>query len=348
MIQFKNISKTFESKTGIVHAVKDVNLEINSGEIFGVIGYSGAGKSTLVRLINLLERPTQGSIYISGKDITQFNESQLRERRKKIGMIFQQFNLLSARNVFENIALPLKRQGLSKEEIHDKVIGLLELVGILDKAKAYPSQLSGGQKQRVAIARALANDPDILLCDEATSALDPQTTKTILKLIKDLNEKLKLTVVVITHEMEVVKEICDRVAVMEDGNVVELNTVQNIFSNPQENITREFINSTSNLNKLSDLIQNESKVIQLQAYEKLLRIDFVGESTSDAIISKISKEYDTEASIIFANVEVIKDEILGSMVIKLSGESNNQDAAINHLAEIGIKVEVIKHGPVVN
>ncbi len=348
MIQFKNISKTFESKTGIVHAVKDVNLEINSGEIFGVIGYSGAGKSTLVRLINLLERPTQGSIYISGKDITQFNESQLRERRKKIGMIFQQFNLLSARNVFENIALPLKRQGLSKEEIHDKVIGLLELVGILDKAKAYPSQLSGGQKQRVAIARALANDPDILLCDEATSALDPQTTKTILKLIKDLNEKLKLTVVVITHEMEVVKEICDRVAVMEDGNVVELNTVQNIFSNPQENITREFINSTSNLNKLSDLIQNESEVIQLQAYEKLLRIDFVGESTSDAIISKISKEYDTEASIIFANVEVIKDEILGSMVIKLSGESNNQDAAIKHLAEIGIKVEVIKHGPVVN
>ena len=348
MIQFKNISKTFESKTGIVHAVKDVNLEINSGEIFGVIGYSGAGKSTLVRLINLLERPTQGSIYISGKDITQFNESQLRERRKKIGMIFQQFNLLSARNVFENIALPLKRQGLSKEEIHDKVIGLLELVGILDKAKAYPSQLSGGQKQRVAIARALANDPDILLCDEATSALDPQTTKTILKLIKDLNEKLKLTVVVITHEMEVVKEICDRVAVMEDGNVVELNTVQNIFSNPQENITREFINTTSNLNKLSDLIQNESKVIQLQAYEKLLRIDFVGESTSDAIISKISKEYDTEASIIFANVEVIKDEILGSMVIKLSGESNNQDAAIKHLAEIGIKVEVIKHGPVVN
>ena len=348
MIQFKNISKTFESKTGIVHAVKDVNLEINSGEIFGVIGYSGAGKSTLVRLINLLERPTQGSIYINGKDITQFNESQLRERRKKIGMIFQQFNLLSARNVFENIALPLKRQGLSKEEIHDKVIGLLELVGILDKAKAYPSQLSGGQKQRVAIARALANDPDILLCDEATSALDPQTTKTILKLIKDLNEKLKLTVVVITHEMEVVKEICDRVAVMEDGNVVELNTVQNIFSNPQENITREFINSTSNLNKLSDLIQNESEVIQLQAYEKLLRIDFVGESTSDAIISKISKEYDTEASIIFANVEVIKDEILGSMVIKLSGESNNQDAAIKHLAEIGIKVEVIKHGPVVN
>ncbi len=348
MIQFKNISKTFESKTGIVHAVKDVNLEINSGEIFGVIGYSGAGKSTLVRLINLLERPTQGSIYVSGKDITQFNESQLRERRKKIGMIFQQFNLLSARNVFENIALPLKRQGLSKEEIHDKVIGLLELVGILDKAKAYPSQLSGGQKQRVAIARALANDPDILLCDEATSALDPQTTKTILKLIKDLNEKLKLTVVVITHEMEVVKEICDRVAVMEDGNVVELNTVQNIFSNPQEKITREFINSTSNLNKLSDLIQNESEVIQLQAYEKLLRIDFVGESTSDAIISKISKEYDTEASIIFANVEVIKDEILGSMVIKLSGESNNQDAAIKHLAEIGIKVEVIKHGPVVN
>lgn len=348
MIQFKDISKTFESKTGIVHAVKEVNLSVNAGEIFGVIGYSGAGKSTLVRLINLLERPTSGSVYINGEDITLFSPKALRERRKKIGMIFQQFNLLSARTVFENIALPLKRQGLSNDEIRTRVIELLELVGILDKSKAYPSQLSGGQKQRVAIARALANDPDILLCDEATSALDPQTTKTILKLLKDLNKKLNITIVVITHEMEVVKEICDRVAVMQDGFVVELNTVQQIFSNPQENITKEFISTTSNLSKLDDLLESNSDIIHLEPHQKLLRIDFIGESTSEAIISQISKQYDTEASIIFANVEVIKEEILGSMVIRLSGQSSNQDAAIVHLKEIGIKVEVIKHGPVVS
>lgn len=348
MIRFENISKTFESKTGIVHAVKDVNLNINRGEVFGVIGYSGAGKSTLVRLINLLERPTVGSVYIDGQDITQFDAQKLRLRRRKIGMIFQQFNLLSARTVFENVALPLKRQGLSKVEIKDKVVELLELVGILDKSKAYPSQLSGGQKQRVAIARALANNPDILLCDEATSALDPQTTKTILKLLKDLNEKLGITVVVITHEMAVVKDICDRVAVMEDGNVVELATVQEIFSSPREPITKEFINTTSNLSQLNELLDANSKIIQLEAHQKLLRIDFVGESTSDAIISQISKKYDTESSIIFANVEVIKDEILGSMVVILSGESNNQDAAIKHLDDIGIKVEVIAHGPVVD
>ena len=348
MIRFENISKTFESKTGIVHAVKEVNFSIDKGDIFGVIGYSGAGKSTLVRLINLLERPTEGSVYISGEDITQFTPQQLRMRRKKIGMIFQQFNLLSARTVYDNVALPLKRQGLSKDEIKKKVIELLELVGILDKSKAYPSQLSGGQKQRVAIARALANNPDILLCDEATSALDPQTTKTILRLLKNLNEKLGITIVIITHEMEVVKEICDKVAVMEDGYVVELNTVQQIFSNPQQPITKEFINTTSNLSQLNDLLENDSKLVRLEAHQKLLRIDFIGDSTSDAIISQISKQYDTEASIIFANVEVIKGEILGSMVVILSGQSNNQDAAISHLDEIGIKVEVIKHGPVVN
>ncbi len=348
MIQFENISKTFDSKTGIVHAVKDVNLRVKKGEVFGVIGYSGAGKSTLVRLINLLERPTTGKIYIDGEDITQFNEKALRQRRKKIGMIFQQFNLLSSRTVFDNIALPLKGQGHSKEEIKEKVISLLELVGILDKSKAYPSQLSGGQKQRVAIARALANDPDILLCDEATSALDPQTTKNILKLIKDLNHKLNITVVVITHEMEVVKEICDSVAVMEDGNVVELDSVQNIFSKPQADITKEFINTTSNLSKLDDLLNEQSSLVQLLPHQKLLRVDFIGDNTADAIISKISKEYDTEASIIFANVEVIKEEILGSMIIILSGERHQQDAAINHLNELGIKVEVIKHGPVVS
>ena len=222
MIYLKNICKTFiDDNKKEVHAVNDVSLTINDGDIFGIIGFSGAGKSTLVRCINLLERPTSGTVEVDGKDLTKLSEKELRESRKKIGMIFQHFNLFPSRTIFGNVAFPLQGSGLSKEEIAAKVRNLLELVGISEKENAYPSQLSGGQKQRVAIARALANDPDILLCDEATSALDPQTTKAILDLLKDLNKKLGITIVVITHEMAVVKEICNKVAVMEKGRVVE-------------------------------------------------------------------------------------------------------------------------------
>ena len=218
MIYLKNICKTFiDDNKKEVHAVNDVSLTINDGDIFGIIGFSGAGKSTLVRCINLLERPTSGTVEVDGKDLTKLSEKELRESRKKIGMIFQHFNLFPSRTIFGNVAFPLQGSGLSKEEIAAKVRNLLELVGISEKENAYPSQLSGGQKQRVAIARALANDPDILLCDEATSALDPQTTKAILDLLKDLNKKLGITIVVITHEMAVVKEICNKVAVMEKG-----------------------------------------------------------------------------------------------------------------------------------
>ena len=219
MIYLKNICKTFiDDNKKEVHAVNDVSLTINDGDIFGIIGFSGAGKSTLVRCINLLERPTSGTVEVDGKDLTKLSEKELRESRKKIGMIFQHFNLFPSRTIFGNVAFPLQGSGLSKEEIAAKVRNLLELVGISEKENAYPSQLSGGQKQRVAIARALANDPDILLCDEATSALDPQTTKAILDLLKDLNKKLGITIVVITHEMAVVKEICNKVAVMERSN----------------------------------------------------------------------------------------------------------------------------------
>lgn len=347
MIEFINVSKTFESKSGIVHAVKDVNLKIEDKEVFGVIGYSGAGKSTLVRCINLLERPTHGSVLIKDTDITSLSPKDLRVQRRKIGMIFQQFNLMDSRTVFGNVAFPLKGQGKSKKEIEDKVYELLELVGIEDKAKSYPSQLSGGQKQRVAIARALANDPDILLCDEATSALDPQTTQTILKLIKDLNQKLGITIVVITHEMSVIKDICDRVAVMENGHVVECDQVAQVFANPQEQITKDFINTTSNLSQLDELIDNKSDLVQLKKDQKLLKIDFFGSHTTDAVISHISSVYNTQASIIFANVEVIQDLILGSMVVVLSGDLNDQDKAIQYLNDIGVRTEVIKHGPVV-
>lgn len=347
MIEFINVSKTFESTTGIVHAVKDVSLKIEEGQIFGVIGYSGAGKSTLVRCINLLESPTHGEVIINGTDITKLSSKDLRSRRKKIGMIFQQFNLMGSRTVFGNVAFALKGQGKTKSEIEAKVYELLELVGIDDKAKAYPSQLSGGQKQRVAIARALANDPDILLCDEATSALDPQTTQTILKLIKELNVRLGITVVIITHEMAVIKDVCDRVAVMEDGYVVETGRVVDLFANPRKRITRDFINTTSNLVQLDELIRNESDLVALKPHQKLLKIDFFGSHTTEAVISHISTKFNTEASIIFANVEVIQDLILGSLVVVLSGGLEDQDKAIQYLKDIGVRTEVIKHGPLI-
>ena len=260
MIELKNISKDFGSGEKAVHAVRDVSLSIGSGEIFGIIGFSGAGKSTLVRCINLLERPSSGSVFVAGQDLTALSAKDLRAARKKIGMIFQHFNLMPSRTVAGNVAYPLKGSGLSKEDIQKKVATLLELVGIGDKADAYPSQLSGGQKQRVAIARALANDPQVLLCDEATSALDPQTTKAILHLLKHLNETLGITIVLITHEMAVVKEICDRVAVMEYGRVVEQGEVFTVFAEPKQDITKSFIHTTSNLQKVEELIAEDSPV----------------------------------------------------------------------------------------
>ena len=272
MIELTHISKNFVSGGRTVHAVQDVSLSIGKGEIFGIIGFSGAGKSTLVRCINLLERPTSGSVTVDGKEMTALSARELRQARKKIGMIFQHFNLMPSRTVFGNVAYPLRGSGLSREQIADKVHRLLELVGIGDKAEAYPKQLSGGQKQRVAIARALANDPNVLLCDEATSALDPQTTKAILRLLKNLNEKLGITVVIITHEMVVVKEICDRVAVMEHGRVVEQGEVFNVFADPRQEITRSFIHTTSNLRKIEELIEEDSPVVQLKPGELIVRI----------------------------------------------------------------------------
>nr|WP_312576993.1 ATP-binding cassette domain-containing protein [Sedimentibacter sp.] len=342
MIQLIDVSKTFDSDIGIVDAVKNVNLRIEKAEIFGVIGYSGAGKSTLVRCINLLERPTKGKILIEDVDIVQLNERNLRHHRQKIGMIFQQFNLLASRTVFENVAFPLRYKGISNNEIDKKVTSLLNLVSISDKAKAYPSQLSGGQKQRVAIARALANDPGILLCDEATSALDPQTTQSILKLLKDLNKKLGITIVIITHEMGVIKEICNRVAVMENGYVVELNDVVSIFSNPQAKITKDFISTTSNLSRIDELIEEHSSIVNLENGQKLCRLDFHGSNTKEPIISYISRKYNVNASIIFGNIEVISETILGSLIVILSGSKEDQESVIQHLENINIKLEVIK------
>lgn len=343
MIELKNVSKTFQTDEREVHAVKDVDLRIAAGEIFGVIGYSGAGKSTLVRCINLLERPSAGQVLIDEVDLTQLAEKELRVERQNIGMIFQQFNLLGSRTTYQNVEFPLKNRGYSKEEITEKVTSLLDLVGIADKADTYPSQLSGGQKQRVAIARALATDPKILLCDEATSALDPQTTKSILKLLKDVNKQLGITIVIITHEMGVIKEICHRVAVMEDGFVVELNDVASVFSNPQAQITKEFISSTSSLSRIDELIEEEASIVQLEPGERIWRLDFYGAETKEALIAELAQTFNIEPSIIFANVEVLSDTVLGSLIVRLSLPDEIEFDVFAYLQEKNIKVEVIKH-----
>ncbi len=341
MIEFRNVSKTFVTESNTVHAVRDVSFTIQDKEIFGVIGFSGAGKSTLVRCINMLERPTSGDVLIKDVVINELSPKELRNQRKKIGMIFQGFNLLESRTIFDNVAFPLKDEKLPKNKLKEKVVELLELVGISDKADAYPSQLSGGQKQRVAIARALANDPDILLCDEATSALDPQTTKTILKLLKEVNVRLGVTIVIITHEMAVIKEICDRVAVMEDGYVKELNTVVNIFSNPEASITKDFVNNTTNLESLNEIVEKKPEILQIQEDQQLIKLSFHGSNTKEAQISEISSKFDVSASIIFANVEIIQDEIIGTLVVILTGD--RKEEAIQYLEAQGTNVEVIEN-----
>ena len=342
MIELTHISKDFASGGRTVHAVQDVSLLIGKGEIFGIIGFSGAGKSTLVRCINLLERPTSGSVTVDGKEMTALSARELRQARKKIGMIFQHFNLMPSRTVFGNVAYPLRGSGLSREQIADKVHRLLELVGIGDKAEAYPKQLSGGQKQRVAIARALANDPNVLLCDEATSALDPQTTKAILRLLKNLNEKLGITVVIITHEMAVVKEICDRVAVMEHGRVVEQGEVFNVFADPRQEITRSFIHTTSNLRKIEELIEEDSPVVQLKPGELIVRLSYIQRNVSEPLISTVSRKFDIVLNIIFSDIAIVQNAPIGGTVAIISGERAQITQAIAYLIEKNVGVEVIK------
>lgn len=344
IIELKNITKTFIQDKKTFNAVENASVSIEKGDIFGIIGFSGAGKSTLVRTINLLGRPTSGSVIVKGKDFLSLSQKELREERKKIGMIFQHFNLLNSRNVFENVAFPLKRSGLSKEEIANKVHSLLKLVEIDEKSKNYPEQLSGGQKQRVAIARALANDPDILLCDEATSALDPTTTKSILKLLKKLKEKLGLTIVIITHQMEVIKEICDKVAVMENGRIVEQGDVFTIFATPKDEVTRRFIRSTSNLSKVEELIAEDSPVVHLEKDEKLVRFTYITKNVSEPLISAISRLYEVTINIIFAEIEIVQDAPIGGTVAIVSGEDAVIERALKHIKALDVGVEVLKEG----
>ena len=323
MIELSHISKEFVSGKRTVHAVQDVSLTIDKGEIFGMIGFSGAGKSTLVRCINLLERPTSGKVIVDGQDMLSLSAKELRQARKKIGMIFQHFNLMPSRTVAGNVAYPLRGSGLSRQQIAEKVQRLLDLVGIGDKAEAYPKQLSGGQKQRVAIARALANDPNVLLCDEATSALDPQTTKAILQLLKHLNETLGITVVIITHEMAVVKEICHRVAVMEHG-------------------TKNFIHTTSNLRKIEELIAEDSPVVKLNPGELIVRLSYIQRNVSEPLISTVSRKFDIVLNIIFSDIAIVQNAPIGGTVAIISGSRDQITQAIAYLSEKNVGVEVIK------
>lgn len=341
MIELKNINKIFQIGEQKVEAVKEVNLKIEDGEIFGIIGYSGAGKSSLVRCINLLERPTSGEVVIDGVDLMKLSEKQLREKRKEIGMIFQQFNLFASRTVYKNVEYPLRKSGLSKEERKKKVEELLKLVELDEKANAYPSQLSGGQKQRVAIARALASHPKILLCDEATSALDPQTTESILKLLKQLNKKLGITIILITHEMQVIKEICDKVAVMEKGRVVEEGDVFSVFAAPKAVITEDFINTTSNLSKINRLIEEKAEVTRLEEGQCIVKFKYLIRSASEALVSQISRKYQIDVNIIFGNIELIGSEPLGGLVAILSGNPQDIEGALKYLKEKHVGVEVI-------
>lgn len=342
MIRLEHVSKSFKTGKGTVEAVKDVTLHIEKGTIAGVIGFSGAGKSTLARCVNLLERPTQGKVIIGGEELTAMGEKALRKKRKKIGMIFQHFNLFASRTVYGNVAYPLK--GRDKQEVDRKVKSLLELVGLSDKADAYPSQLSGGQKQRVAIARALANDPEVLLSDEATSALDPETTLSILRLLKEVNQALGITIVVITHEMQVIKEICDRVYVMEGGQVVEEGDVFQMFASPRRAVTRKFVDSTSNLSRIRELLDDPAHPIRLSPGDWLLRLNYLERSTSEALISTLSRKFDMDINILLGNIELIDGSPLGGLVVIAGGGHDKVTAAVGYLSERNVWVEVIAHG----
>lgn len=341
MIELEHVIKNFHAdKNHSIHAVNDVSLKINDGDIFGIIGFSGAGKSTLVRCINLLERPDSGSVKIDGVEMTTLKPRELYQARTKIGMIFQQFNLMPSRTVLQNVAYPLRN--MTKEQIRTRVRELLALVEISDKENAYPSELSGGQKQRVAIARALANDPTILLCDEATSALDPQTTASILQLLKDLNKKLGLTIVVITHEMEVVKNICLKAAVMDAGRIIETGDVFEIFSSPKHPVTRNFVRTTSNLSKIETLIRDDSPMVRLKPGELMARLVYIHADVSEPLISYASRAFDVEINIILADVEIVAGAMVGGTVVIFNGEREKINRAIQYYMDKNIRVEVIQ------
>ncbi|WP_368985753.1 methionine ABC transporter ATP-binding protein [Caldifermentibacillus hisashii] len=336
MIEIKNLTKTYVSKDREVKAVNNVSITIHDGEIFGIVGYSGAGKSSLLRCINLLERPTSGKITVDGVDLTKLDNKRLRQARLKIGMIFQHFNLVSQKTVAENIAFALKASKTPKDKIEKRVDELLDMVGLADKKDVYPGQLSGGQKQRVGIARALANNPKVLLCDEATSALDPTTTKSILNLLKKINKELNITIIIITHEMDVVKEICHRMAIMENGRIVEQGNVYDIFASPKEQLTKEFIQSVVSF----DLPKATLRLVR----GTLVKLLFRGEVAGEGVVSETLKKFQINGNFLHGSIEYIQERPLGIFIMELTGDQEEINKAIHYIEHRNAEVEVLSNG----
>lgn len=335
MIEFKNISKHYELKGQTIRALDQINLEIPAGSIFGIIGYSGAGKSTLIRLINLLERPNEGQVIINQKDFTALDARTLRQERANIGMIFQHFNLLQTKTVADNIEMPLKLLGVNKSEREKRLNELLEFIDLKHKKDAYPDELSGGQKQRVGIARALTNHPKILLCDEATSALDPQTTKSVLALLKKINQEQGITVVMVTHEMDVIESVCDYVAVMEQGKVIETGSTLEIFSQPQHPTTKNFIQTVLQQQLPVNILNN----LENQNHKSIYSLQFLGTSAQETVVQAAIKQFDVSLNILFANMTEINGSVIGQMFIQLLGDADNIRQTIEFFERNGVKVE---------
>lgn len=341
MIDIQDLSLTYAGPQGPVHALKNINLHIQAGEVFGIIGRSGAGKSSLVRCMNLLNRPGSGKMIVNGRDLLQLSDAQLRQARQEIGMVFQHFNLLSSRTVFDNAALPLELAGVSKAEIAQRITPLLELVGLAHLANRYPAQISGGQKQRVGIARALASNPRVLLSDEATSALDPETTRSILDLLRQVNRELGVTVVLITHQMQVIKQIADRVAVMEAGQVVELGAVLDVFTNPQQAITQSLIDEIVP-QELPASVQQRVQALSLGLPAgqsgQLLRLSYAGDSAYQPVLSHLIRELGLDLSILHGQIDDIQGQTFGSLAVFTSGPPAQITAAIAYLQRNGVQV----------
>lgn len=339
-IKLENINVTFKAKEKEVEAVKNVSLEIEKGDIYGIIGYSGAGKSTLVRVINLLQRPTSGKVFVNDSDLISLSSKELRTERKKIGMIFQHFNLMNSRTVLGNIEYPLLSTNLSKGERRKKAEKLLELVELSGYGDVYPDRLSGGQKQRVAIARALSNDPEVLISDEATSALDPKTTGSILELLQKVNRELGITIVLITHEMQVVKSICKNVAVMDSGKIIEAGPVSEVFIHPKTALSKDFIESSTNVDIAIERILKRFN--DWSENKHLLYLKFAGDNTEDGVISRISKETGVDVSILFANMDVVAGVDVGYTVLAISGQKDAIEHAVSILTNAGVETKILK------
>lgn len=340
MIEFSNVSKIFKTNKSQVTALDNINLNIEEGEIFGIIGCSGAGKSTLIRMINALELPTSGSVYVKGVEINRLGFSKLQQQRKKIGMIFQQFNLVNAKTVYQNVIIPLLISGMPKEKIDARAREVLRIVGLEDKADAYPDQLSGGQKQRVGIARALANDPDILLSDEATSALDPDTMEQILDLLKEINRTLKITIVLVTHQIRAVQKICNRVAVMQEGKIIESGGVYEVFSNPQQLLTKDFVRTVVQ-DQLPSVVESWLRANK-QENRGIYRLKFVEDNALSSLLYDINLCFKIETKILHAAVAELEERILGIMIIQFVGGEELQSEVLTYIKEQGVIVERVE------